>query len=57
MTEEEKEVCPLLSIGKDGYVPCLREKCAWWDDVDRNCVLRVIADKVWGIYSEFLEHT
>jgi len=54
---EEIEVCPLLSAGKNFKVYCLKEECAWWDDVDRNCVLRVIADKVWGIYSEFLEHT
>ena len=53
---EEIEICPLLSIGKDGYVPCLREKCAWWDDLDRNCVLCVIADKIWGIYDEIHEH-
>ena len=54
--EKKKKVCPLLSIGKDGYVPCLEENCAWWDGVYGNCVLRAIADRIWGIYSEIYEH-
>ena len=54
--EEERKVCPLLSIAKNSEVFCLEEECAWWDNLDRTCVLQVIADKIWGIYDEIHEH-
>ena len=41
--EEPKEVCPLLTIAFETLTPCLREKCAWWDE-KRGCVVLSLFD-------------
>lgn len=28
--EEERILCPLLSIGRKTFVQCMKEECAWW---------------------------
>lgn len=33
-----KDICPILSIGKDEPVDC-NEYCAWFDTQDRECAV------------------
>jgi len=38
------KLCPLImSSGRDDYVYCRKEKCAWWDDITGLCAVAVIA--------------
>jgi len=43
---EDKKICPILSLKKDYNVCCIGEKCAWWIDDDPDfacCALTSIA--------------
>jgi len=41
MGEENKRICPVLSSGiLDDYPKCKEGNCAWWDLVEKMCVVK-----------------
>jgi hypothetical protein len=45
MEAEDKElICPILSIGYQGFGTCLKEKCAWWNITE--CSILTNAQKI-----------
>ena len=51
MAEDKRKICPLTyTSGKGAYDQevsdfdyCVEEKCAWWNDLSKNCAILVIA--------------
>ena len=41
-TKLENMVCPLLSIGIEGYGYCRVEQCAWWNEAETCCAIRAM---------------
>jgi len=37
--EGEVKYCPLLSAALKVLCPCVKEKCAWWDRLDEQCLI------------------
>lgn len=41
---DETKLCPLFSIDEKSYrTECLEEECAWYDEVERRCVIKTLA--------------
>lgn len=42
------DTCPYLTarIASDVSVDCLQEECAWWDNLEYACAVRVMADSL-----------
>ena len=36
-------VCPILSVGKEMLIECLRNDCAWYIDDESVCALKQVA--------------
>lgn len=40
-------VCPILAQGKGVSEPfCIREDCAWWNDIEEICAVLTLAKEV-----------
>jgi len=48
MAEDERKICPLLSIAEDIFGNCEKEKCAWWIEREGKCAITCIARKLLG---------
>ena len=47
MNNQEK-ICPFMSIGeKISFMPCIAERCAWWDG--HNCAMLTAANSLDGL--------
>jgi len=45
--------CPFFTAGRDELEPCLRERCALWNEVEARCAFWLLGQKV---SFEFVEH-
>ena len=39
-TKLENMVCPILSIGVEGFGHCRVEQCAWWNEAQDCCAIK-----------------
>lgn len=44
---KQNQVCPLS--GSHGSYHCLRERCAWFDDVTELCAILLLAQQLHGV--------
>jgi hypothetical protein len=54
MTEKEpvkrvEKSCPLGNSHFYGAGPCFRELCAWWNPVEKDCAVNIVAGWLRGI--------
>ena len=40
--ELASKICPILSIGIEGFGYCKVEQCAWWNEANECCVVRAL---------------
>jgi len=47
-----KKICPIMScrLEGEGYVECLGDRCALWDDEDERCTIVDASHALWAIY-------
>jgi len=46
-TGEESKICPILSIrDKDNITTCRRERCAWFINLNKECAIKNIAERL-----------
>jgi len=44
MEEEEEKICPILSIDNEHLEPCMKRRCAWYNEETEMCAVLDIAD-------------
>ena len=55
--------CPVMTAGnferfppeKDEFIDCLKEECAWWDEIDERCVLVTLVDKIADMRDDLIQ--
>ncbi len=53
--EEQKKICPMLSMAvEDGTWACEEDNCAWWDADFKRCAVKDIVRSLKGIIYELL---
>ncbi len=41
-----RNVCPLLTMALNSLMPCENSNCAWYEENNGMCAIKMIADKI-----------